>query len=286
MRALVYAAASLAAEGRDDVDAGALASAQTVGCSTFTRCAWRPGEWGLAVADTWASDTDLGIAAPLRVGDWIVAGAGASSAPPPRYKLPALEGAGLAWPFAVDALGVTDRYEAPEWWTWHLPDDDPAWTADGPHVSAPAPQGAWVAWPTSGSASFDAGCGRVVDAQGWTWGLCGLVEATPEVTVDAGHGAGRSSGAVEVSLTGPDGTPKCPQALFAEWPARPLTPAAAQAEQDQREREAYEQAERERQEREQAAIEAAIEAGIDPSTLPPVEIEIPVVPNPLEDCHG
>lgn len=285
LRALVYTAAAQAAEGNSG-GAGELAAAQVVDCSAFARCAWRPGDWGLAVADEWALDTDLGIAAPLRVGDWVVADAGAAAAAPPRYRLPALEGGGLAWPVAVDPLGVTGRYEAPEWWTWHIGADDPVWTADGPHVSVPAPLGAWVAWPASGSASFDAGCGRVVDAQGWAWTLCGMVEATPEVIVGAGDGAGRSSGAVTVSLAGPDGAPKCPQALFSEWPSRPLTPASAQAEQEEREREAYEQAERERQERQRAAIEAAVEAGVDPATLPPVEIEVPEVPNPLEDCHG
>ncbi|MYA41000.1 MAG: hypothetical protein F4Z31_04530 [Gemmatimonadetes bacterium] len=286
LRALVYAASAQAAASVDGVDVEALVSAQVVDCTTFARCAWRPGDWGLAVADDWAAESELGIVAPLRAGDWVFAGAGAASALPPRYRLPALAGGVVAWPVAVDPLGVSDRYEAPEWWTWHIDKGDSVWTADGPQVSVAAPIGAWVGWPASGSASFDAGCGRVVDAQGWAWTVCGLVEATPEVTVAAGDGAGRSSGAITIALEGPGGELKCPQALFAEWPARPLTPAAAQAEQEAREQEAYEQAERERQKREQAAIEAALDAGIDPATLPPVEIEVPVVPNPLEDCHG
>ena len=290
-RALAAAAARAARDGAlgeplADLDVLQVAASQPMDCGVWDRCVWETPVWAEELLDRWRGDPSLGLLSPVTNAGWAAVSDEVAGALTPHYRFPALAGGVVAWPLAVDPVPMTGRYDAPEWWAWHTSDDAAEWTAAGGSVVVDAPAGAWVGWPASGTASVSDGCGTVVDTSGWEWGICGLFETTPSVTVDAGDGAGRSDGSVTISLSDPQGTPKCPQALFAEWPQRALTPAVAEAEQEAREQEALEEAERDRREREQAAIEAAIDAGIDPATLPPVELEVPDIPDPLDDCHG
>ena len=126
---------------------------------------------------------------------------------PPEAISPSLSG-------AVPATTST-----PQWWSFHLPSSDPAWSTPAT-VVLPTVRGAAVGSPTAGAASItETGCATIADDAGWLWRLCGFDDAAlASGQVRAGAFLGTAAnGDVTIDLATPEGEPACAGAVFSHW---------------------------------------------------------------------